>query len=216
MSSHSLDRQEWPEALPAFCHIARQWNAKFGLCAARILPGEFYVTRNNEIITTVLGSCVSACIRDPDTGVGGMNHFMLPGDNGRQHGQWGGAGCLVTRYGVAAMETLINEIIKQGSRKNRLELKLFGGGAVLQMEKNKIGQRNIDFIRDFARAEGMAVAAEDLGGPWPRKVKFFPRSGKVMVRRLHSLQVQTVVAQEKKYETTLGNKEIPGEIDLFD
>lgn len=216
MSMLAPDRQQWPEALPAFRDIARSWDSAHDLCSARILPGEFYVTRSDEMITTVLGSCVSACIRDPDTGVGGMNHFMLPGDSGKPHDKWGGEDSLVTRYGVAAMETLINEILKQGSRRNRLELKLFGGGRVLAMDTMNVGQRNIDFVRSFVDMEGMLVAAEDLGGPYPRKVNFFPRSGKVMVKRLRSLQNRTVAAQEKQYESTLGAKEIPGEIDLFD
>lgn len=215
MCALAVDAQGWPQALPAFKHIARQWDAKLGMCAARILPGEFYVTRGEEVITTVLGSCVSACIRDPDTGVGGMNHFMLPGDNGARHDQWSGLGCLETRYGVAAMENLINEVLKQGSRKSRLQLKLFGGGKVMAMEANNVGQRNIDFVTNFVSAEGMTVASKDLGGPWPRKVKFFPRTGKVMVKRMEPLQCQSVLEQEKQYESTLGSREAPGEIDLF-
>lgn len=217
MVAHAPDQPEWPQALPGFEHIARKWDSANGVCVARILPGEFYVTRSDEVITTVLGSCVSACIRDPDTQVGGMNHFMLPGDNGKQADSAHDMHSLETRYGIAAMEQLINEILKLGSRKHRLEVKLFGGGKVMAMELASIGKRNIEFVRGFVRMEGLAVAAEDLGGPQPRKIKFFPQTGKVMVRRLPTMQSQAVAAQDKSYASTLGNnKEIPGAIELFD
>ena len=127
MSALSHNRHDWPEVLPGFDHIKRIWNSAQNLCASKILLGEYYVTCHNEIITTVLGSCVSACIRDPDTGVGGMNHFMLPGDMKKTLDQWGGKDNLVTRFGIGAMEKLINDILQRGSRKDRLELKLFGG-----------------------------------------------------------------------------------------
>ena len=215
MSAPSQHRDDWPEVLPGFGHISRVWEPAQNLCAAKILPGEYYVTCHNEIITTVLGSCVSACIRDPVSGIGGMNHFMLPGTAGKNLDQWGGNDCLATRYGIAAMEKLINDLLKRGSRKDRLELKLFGGGQVPAMDINNVGERNISFVKQFAKAEGIAIVAEDLGGPYPRKVNFFPKIGVVMIRRLRSLQNQAIVSQEKGYEATLGKKEIPGEIDLF-
>ncbi len=210
------NRDHWPDVLPGFGHITRIWDSAQNLCASRIQPGEYYVTCHDEMITTVLGSCVSACVRDPATGVGGMNHFMLPGDTTMRLDQWGGKDSLATRYGIAAMESLVNDILKQGARKDRLELKLFGGGKVLAMDINDVGERNIQFVKQFLKTEGLAAAAEDLGGTYPRKVNFFPKTGKVMVRRLRSLQNQAIANQEKNYETTLAKKEIPGEIELFD
>lgn len=210
------NRDHWPDVLPGFGHITRIWDSAQNLCASRIQPGEYYVTCHDEMITTVLGSCVSACIRDPDTGVGGMNHFMLPGDTTKKLNEWGGKDSLATRYGIAAMETLVNDILKQGARKNRLELKLFGGGKVLEMEINNVGERNIQFVRQFLKTEGFLVTAEDLGGSFPRKVQFFPKTGKVMVRRLRALQKRAIANLEKNYATTLVKKEIPGEIELFD
>ena len=127
MSVVPQNRDQWPEVLPGFGHISRIWDSTQNLCASKILPGEYYVTCHDEIITTVLGSCVSACIRDPSTGVGGMNHFMLPGDTTKRLDQWAGRDSLATRYGIAAMETLVNDILKLNARKSRLELKLFGG-----------------------------------------------------------------------------------------
>ena len=218
MAAVSSDKATWPTMLNGFSHIARIWDPKHQLCAAKILPGEYYVTREHEIITTVLGSCISACIRDPLSGVGGMNHFMLPGDENKCMGTWGGRDCLETRYGIAAMETLINDILKQGGRKDRLELKLFGGGRVLAMDVSNVGERNIDFARQFAHAEGYEVLSEDTGGPHPRKVIFFPKTGKVMIRRLRSLQNRVVADQERCYKADLQAKESdsPGEIELFD
>ena len=203
------------KCLPGFEHIAQSWDNAQNIATAKILPGEYYVTVNDEMITTVLGSCVSACIRDPDTGVGGMNHFMLPGDTGRNMGQWGGKDCLETRFGVAAMENLINDILKQGSRKSRLEVKLFGGGEVLKMETSNVGLKNVDFVRDFVRAEGLAVSAEDLGGPHPRKVNFFPKTGKVMMRKLRAVHKSTIADQEQQYAKKIIKPQNTGSIDLF-
>ena len=114
------------------------------------------------------------------------------------------------------MENLINDILKQGSRKDRLEVKLFGGGRILAMEVNDIGDRNISFAREFVKAEHLIVASEDLGGPHPRKVNFFPRSGKVMVRRLRSVLKQRVVETEQQYAQTLGKTPDSDDIELFD
>lgn len=202
--------------MPGFESLGRIWDNTHSLCATKILPGEYYVTSNHEIVTTVLGSCVSACIRDPQTGVGGMNHFMLPGDHKKPLNKWGGEDSLVTRFGIAAMENLINDILKHGSRKDRLEIKLFGGGKVLDMEVNNVGNRNIQFARGFIDAEGLRITSEDLGGTYPRKVNYFPRTGKVMIRRLRSLQNRTIADSEKKYESTLCRTEKQGGIELFD
>ena len=164
-----------------------------------------------------MGSCISACIRDPVTGVGGMNHFMLPADAGG-NGKWAGSDALTTRYGVAAMESLINDLMKLGSNKHSLEIKLFGGGKILAMDMMNVGERNIEFALQFVQIEGLAVAAQDLGGPHPRKVIYFPSTGKVKIRKLRSLQTKVVAAQEKAYESTLAKQEesqAGGEIDLF-
>jgi len=215
MASARTNKSCCRPVLPGFDHILRMWDARQNLCASKILPGEYYVTGHEEVITTVLGSCVSACIRDPDTGFGGMNHFMLPGNEAKNLGKWGGEDCLATRYGIAAMENLINDLLKQGARKSRLELKLFGGGKILDMGINNVGGRNVEFAKEFAQTEGLVPLAEDLGGPYPRKVNYFPKTGKVMVRRLRSIQKKAVLDQDKRYESILNKKEIPGDIELF-
>lgn len=214
--NHSSEKtRDCAAVLPGFDHISRIWNSQEELCVSRILPGEYYVTRHDEIITTVLGSCVSACVRDLDSGVGGMNHFMLPGNTGKSMDTWGGKDCLATRYGIAAMENLINDILKQGAQKTRLEVKLFGGGKVMAMEINRVGERNAQFAQEFVRTEGLLSVAEDLGGPFPRKVNYYPKTGKVLVRRLRALQKKTIANQDRDYEASLRKKEIPGEIELF-
>ena len=213
----SAEKSTWPSCCHNFKHIARTWDRGLESVSARILPGEYYVTQNQEAITTVLGSCISACIRDPRLGIGGMNHFMLPADAGGD-GQWAGSDALVTRYGVAAMESLINDLMKLGSRKANMEVKLFGGGKILAMDMLNVGERNIEFVRQFTQIEGLSVVAQDLGGPHPRKVIYFPTTGKVKIRRLRSLQTKVVAAQEKAYETTLSKQDdtsAGGEIDLF-
>lgn len=204
-----------PPVLPGFEHVARIWDGTQQLWMSNIKPGEYYVTKTEEIISTVLGSCVAACIRDPATGVGGMNHFMLPGDKGKPNDNWGGQDALTTRFGISAMENLINDILKLGSARETLECKLFGGGKVLSMEQYNIGERNINFIREFMHTEGLSIVSEDLGGNFSRKIKYFPTTGKVMVRRLRSLQNVVVTEEENKYENKMQNQSKPGEIELF-
>lgn len=194
----------WPPALPQFVKIQRRWHSVFGMCAAKLLPGDYYVTQNDELIDTVLGSCVSACIRDPDTGVGGMNHFMLPGCEQGNNSKWGGEKALQTRFGVPAMRMLIDDIMRQGARKNRLEVKLFGGGRVMAMDANNVGERNIDFALQFLENEGLEVVAQDTGGDHPRKVKFFPQTGKVMVKRLRAQNTKEVFVEERSFQNLFG------------
>lgn len=216
MVSTAPDGQRFPRQLGGFEHIARYWDREHDVPAAKILPGEYYVSIGSELISTVLGSCVSACIRDPNTGVGGMNHFMLPGDSNKNMQKWGGSECLSTRYGVAAMESLINDILKQGSRINNLEIKLFGGGEVLQMETSNVGKKNVAFVKDFVRTEGLSIASSDLGGVHPRKVIYFPGSGRVLIRRLRTLHKIAIADQEKSYARTISDTKPSGDIELFD
>ena len=133
-----------------------------------------------------------------------MNHFMLSGNARNNSGQWGDSDCPATRYGIAAMEMLISGILKQGSQKDRLQVKLYGGGKILTLKADNAGERSVQFVKQFLEAEGIPVVAEDLGGTHPRRVNYFPKTGKVMVRRLRSSQNQAISDQEKKYKSTLG------------
>ncbi|MCW8901569.1 MAG: chemoreceptor glutamine deamidase CheD [Gammaproteobacteria bacterium] len=201
--------------LPGFKHINRYWDKTHDSYAAKILPGEYYVTMHDELIVTVLGSCVSACVRDKVFGIGGMNHFMLPADKGDGMSSFG-AGGESTRYGNFAMEQMINDILKNGGHRKNLEIKVFGGGRVLKnMSTLDIGQKNIDFIMQYIKDEALNLTAEDLGDVYPRKVLYFPASGRVRVKKLRTIHNNTIIEREKNYCKAIEQKPISGEIELF-
>ena len=200
--------------LPGFEKINRYWDKSLQVIAAKILPGEFYVTTQNELIVTVLGSCVSACVRDPVFGIGGMNHFMLP-LQARDCGSWEKKGLgLATRYGNYAMEHLVNEILKNGGMRKNLEVKVFGGGKILA-QMTDIGEKNIQFVLEYIRTEGLKLLNQDLGDIFPRKVQYHPKSGKVRVKKLRSLHNDTITAREREYMRSISTTKQEGEIDLF-
>lgn len=202
-------------ALPGFGNINRYWDQTNETYAAKLLPGEFYVTTQDELITTVLGSCVSACIRDRVFRVGGMNHFMLGVDR-EGNGTWcsdEGASAS-TRYGVYAMERLINEILKHGGDRRNLEVKIFGGGRVLS-HMTDVGRNNIEFVCRFLETEGLDVVAADVGDVYPRKVIYFPLTGRVRVKRLQVMHNTTILEREKAYLEDIRAKPVAGEVELF-
>lgn len=185
----------------------------FNCNAAKISPGEYYYTDKDMLIVTVLGSCVSACVRDTKTGIGGMNHFMLPEgakadkDNPVSESM---------RYGTYAMEVLINQLLRNGARRENLEAKIFGGGNVLRsFTTNNVGDRNAAFVKKFLKEEGIRVTGEDLLDIYPRKVYYFPKTGKVLVKKLKQLNNYTLVKREQDYSSKLKTNEVAGEIDLF-
>eukprot|EP01034_Spumella_vulgaris_P029754 gene29754-36849_t len=164
------------------------------------------------LIVTVLGSCVSACIRDRVTGLGGMNHFMLP-DGGSDPNSPISASA---RYGTYAMEILINDLLKAGARRDNLEAKVFGGGAVLKgFTAINVGERNAAFVQTFLRNEKIRIVAEDLNDIYPRKVYFFPRTGKVLVKKLMQSHNDTLAKREIEYASRLKKQPVAGEIELF-
>ncbi len=188
------------------------YDRTFDRDAAKILPGEYYFTAKDMMIVTVLGSCVSACLRDRVSGVGGMNHFMLPDGGGDADSPISAS----MRYGTYAMEILINELLKAGARRENLEAKVFGGGNVLRgFVAINVGERNAEFVRHYLRAEGIRIVAEDLNDIHPRKVYFFPRTGKVLVKKLKSLNNNTLVNREQDYASRLQTGNLTGSVDLF-
>lgn len=193
--------------IPIFKHIRRYHDATNACVTAKLLPGEFYISKQKEMITTVLGSCVSACIYDPLSGYGGMNHFMLPGDGSSVSDE-------SARYGLFAMESLINEILKCGCTKSKLRVKLFGGGQIIK-NMSDIGRKNIHFAKTFLHAEGFTMDACDLGLTFPRKINFFPHNGKVMVKRLKALHNTTIEDRELEYFNSINQEKLSGEIELF-
>lgn len=204
-----------PAPLPELEQVKRYWDAQHGLIAARLLPGEYYVTTGSELVTTVLGSCISACVRDARLGIGGMNHFMLPGE-GSDAGTWTDAASAATRYGAAAMEYLINAILTLGGRRERLEFKLVGGGNVIEgMDSTRIGERNIEFVRSYLRLEGFQAVAEDLGGSHPRKVLYFPQTGQLKVKAMRPEAAETLRVRESAYRRDLHARGSVGTVELF-
>ena len=177
----------------------------------KVFPGEFYVTsKQDEVLVTVLGSCVSACIRDARAGIGGMNHFMLPHS---QAGKWAGD-MQSTRFGNFAMEKLINELMKAGCSRDSLEIKVFGGGNVTDTN-NLIGTENSEFIIRYLEAEGLRCIAQDLGGQLPRRIHYTPTTGKVVRRLLGTSESSAVARDENEYVRRLSTRSTGGDIQLF-
>ena len=175
--------------------------------AVKILPGEYFVSDEGIVIMTVLGSCIAACIWDPQARVGGMNHFMLPDGGGDTSG----------RYGSYAMELLINEMMKLGARRERMQAKVFGGGQVMHtFTTMNVGERNTQFVLDYLQTERIAVISKDVLDIYPRKVCYFPATGKAMCKRLAHSHPETLETQERKGSAAVVAKTTAGgSIDLF-
>jgi len=204
-----------PRCLNGLEHISRFWDKRHEIFSAKILPGEYYVSMHGELISTVLGSCISACIRDVKMGIGGMNHFMLPMGCEDEH-----AGKIhltsATRYGNFAMEMLINEILKAGGNKRNLEVKLFGGGRVLSnMTKLDIGNKNIKFAHEYLSEEDLEIVSEDTGDIFPRKVLYYADTGRVRVKRLKNIHNDTIKQREDNYRKSIDEKPVQSDIELF-
>jgi chemotaxis protein CheD len=182
-----------------------------------IYPGEFWVS-SEDVIATVLGSCISVCIKDRKTGIGGMNHFMLPGDVRSQDMFLSSS----AKYGMFAMEQLLNEMIKKNGSKKDFEAKVFGGGHVLNFRKSdgNVPESNIDFVRAFLNMEQIPVVKEDVGGYAGRKILFFPDTAKVLLKRLESTVDSKIIEAEQNYKTKLFKEkeklqETGGDLTLF-
>jgi chemotaxis protein CheD len=182
------------------------WDANFRNDAVKVLPGEFYVSDEDLLIVTTLGSCIAACLWDRERHIGGMNHFMLPegsGDSGR--------------YGSFAMELLINTMMKRGASRSTLEAKVFGGGAVISaMTSINVGERNTQFVMDYLRTERIPVVSKDVLDIYARKVCFLPASGKALVKRLATTNDAALIAQERAAtEKAVPLAKTGGTVDLF-
>lgn len=208
---------EFKPVFPEFEHIKRYVDKQRNMVVAKILPGEFYVTKQEEAISTVLGSCISACIWDETMAIGGMNHFMLPikGDSFGSHG-WQQDNSYTCRYGLWAMEYLINEILKHGGSRHNLKVKLFGGGSVIASMTSDVGEKNIAFAKEYIENEGLEIVGSDVGGPWPRKVLFFPATGRALVKKLQTSHNDTIQRRETQYLDSLEQPaESSDDIELF-
>jgi chemotaxis protein CheD len=176
--------------------------------AIRLLPAEYRASDSPLALVTLLGSCVAACLYDPGLSLGGMNHFMLPGGAGND--------ATSARYGAHAMELLINDLLKRGARRQRLQAKVFGGGNVLSgFHNDPIGTRNAAFVVEYLAAERIPVLAQDLGDVHPRKVCFFVQTGRTLVRRLPATRNDGIVDAERALYGRLARAPASGRVVLF-
>ena len=181
--------------------------------AFRLLPADYRVTDQPIALVTLLGSCVAACLYDTTAGVGGMNHFMLPDE---QPGNVAARGDGSARYGAHAMELLINDLLKRGARRGRLQSKVFGGGNVLRgFTSDPIGTRNARFVLEYLAAEHIPVLAQDLGDIHPRKVCFFAQTGRALVRHLPISRDEEIVRAERALYGRLAHTPVAGSVELF-
>lgn len=188
---------------------------KFNIDAVKILPGEYYVTKRNLALVTVLGSCVATCIRDRASGMGGMNHFMLPGSDGRS-GKFTDLSSPLAHYGTYAMEKMINDLLKMGAKRSNLQAKLFGGGNVMRgFSENSVGERNVKFAVAYLHTESIQVLAQDTLDIHPRKIYFFPNSGRVLVKKLINVHNDTIAERERQYQSRISVADAQGTVDLF-
>lgn len=205
---------DMPPILKGFEGINRYWDNYAQAWVAKILPGQLYVSRSpDEVISTTLGSCVAACIRDSVSGIGGVNHFMLPWTDNAPSEAWKG---LATRYGGYAMESLINEIMKAGGERQHIEMKVCGGARIINAISNDIGFKNSEFILNFAKTENIPLLAYDLGDIYPRKLMYYPSTGQMFVKRIHHLHNDTLYKRETEYHGYLKNVPHSGGVELFD
>jgi len=177
----------------------------------KVFLGEHRVSTNpDEVQVTTLGSCVAACLWDPAERIGGMNHFLLPDAPSSDL-----SSCDETaRYGSVAMERLINTVLAAGGKRERLQAKLFGGARVIESRMD-IGRQNGAFACAYLRREGIRVASHDLGGPFPRRILWFPTEGRALRRLLTSSSLRETVREELRFRKTLRENPVEGEIELF-
>lgn len=171
-----------------------------------LMAGEYFATKNGEVLYTVVGSCIAACIYDKERKVAGMNHFLLPGMVHPDEM----LSCEVGRYGMFAMELLIGGLIKLGAHREELQAKLFGGGKVLKFRESNgnVTGSNIRFAKKFLELEGIPTANEDLGGNGGRKILFFSDSDRVLLKRFDIKDDKRSLQDEEAYKKRIFQKRL--------
>ncbi|MEO1172403.1 MAG: chemoreceptor glutamine deamidase CheD [Myxococcota bacterium] len=196
-----------PRVMNGFEHIKPFWDSTAGTWVSVIQPGQFYVSRSDQVIATTLGSCIAVCARDRMGTIGGMNHFMLPG-LGPSGGRVSDSGS-VSRYGFFAIEQLLNGVLSMGVSRSSLEIKIFGGGRIIESD---VGDKNAEFAKRYFRVEGIDVAAVDVGKNYGRRVRYHPLTGKAWVRKVEAYEVAD---QEVKITKTPIAVPKAGDVELF-
>jgi len=198
-----------PQPLPQFKHIKRYWDSRRNILVAQVLPGEVYVTNQHELITTLLGSCISVCMRDKINKIGGINHFKLPKPtNGKYDSE-------NTNFGICAMELLINEILKNGGNKSFFECAIFGGGNISQALTSDIGGKNLEFVEHFLRQESIPIVSRDIGHKSAQKIYYHPTSGKAFSVVNDDSSVSDVNTSEEQYIKRINNVIDKSNIEYF-
>jgi chemotaxis protein CheD len=192
----------------------RSFQDPSGATLVSVAPGDHYVTQDpNEIVVTLLGSCVAACARDTVSGVGGLNHFLLPSGDAHDVNQGGDE---AMRFGDYAMEMLLNSIYRRGGQRGRIEFKIFGGARVLGgASMLKIGEQNIAFVEHFLRTEGFPIAARSVGGTAPRRLRFHPASGRAWVQELDKITAASITTEEEIYRRKIARAKPAGDVEFF-
>ena len=173
-------------------HVQRHLNTRLNKVLVTVSPGGLYITDQDEVISTVLGSCITVCAHDVARGIGGMNHFMVPGDaeelsNNNQEE--------LLRLGIYSLPYLFEQLYSLGAQKNSLEVKVFGGGAIISTTGD-VGKANIDFAMQYIRSNELNLVSYDVGGKLPRKVNYMPVTGQVYMKRLRALHKKVVAKRE--------------------
>ncbi len=197
-----------PRPFVGFEHFMPIWQERWQRFVVKVKPGEFYVAPPSMGISTVLGSCISACIRDPDTGIGGINHFMLP------DAMEGNNRLSSASYGAFAMEQLINSLLKLGCRRDTLEVKLAGGADMLS-GSYRVGEQNVHFVRDYLVREGLNLCAEDVGGRQARRLIYFPDQGRMLIKRMEAEGADQLLRDERVYREQSREQTIHQDVELF-
>ncbi len=177
--------------------MKKYFNRGFNKYTYELFAGDYYATKErNIVLTTLLGSCISVCMRCKTTGIVGMNHFMLPSTVRIEDIVFSED----ARYGINAMERMINDIMKLGGKRDSLEAKMFGGGRVMDGAMNNVAQSNIEFAQSYLQMEEIPLLSKDVGGKTGRKIFFFPDQFSVYLKRVHYNQkLENAVSREKRF-----------------
>jgi len=204
----------------------RKYDAKLKSHVLTIFAGEFYVSIKNEVISTVLGSCISVCLYDSVKHIYGINHFMLPKSTSQSPDSPSGSIMLKDdgltensmRYGITAMEILISEMQKSGADRKNFKAKIFGGGRVLSGQsassagKPGIGDKNIGFTRAFLKMEKIEIVSENVGDMFGRKIYFVTGKNSVFVKKV---AIEPALEAEQDYMKKLTMMKEKADITLF-
>jgi len=192
------------------------WDHRFQRHTIKLLPGDFDVVNGKEMLVTVLGSCIAACIRDTKSGIGGMNHFLLPTEKKKgQTNNWNDYNCEATRYGDLAMEQFINNIISMGGKRENFEAKIFGGAQMFTTTLSDVGAQNIAFVNEYLKTEKIRITKDDTAGTNARKVYYIPSTGEVFLKRITRTNNNTIENRERKYLKEAAHTKTTAEISFF-